>query len=310
MGIDSVLGLLYLLKAPTVDLRAITIANGVAQVKPGGRNALRILELTGHKDIPVALGPEQPLKGTRAFPSFWREQANALGDVRLSETSLKARREDAASLIVSTLRDSKTPVTLVAMGPLTNIALALQQIQKAPDAATLQKKIAAIIVMGGALDAPGNVDKPFMGIKNSVAEWNFYLDPQAAQMTFDAARQAGISIRLLTLDATHALPLTTEFVDTIRRAPRDQTSNLLLALLDAVKGSIEGGYYYFWDTLAAVAAANPEVLSFHEETVSIVTQDGNTLGQLRRDPNGTRVQIGEEINRATFEERYRKAVLD
>lgn len=310
MGIDSVMGLLYLLKANAIDLRAITIANGVAEVKPGARNALRILELTGRKDIPVALGTEKPLQGTRAFPSFWREQANNLGEVKLPVTNLKASREDAATLIVSTLRASKTPITLVAMGPLTNIALALQQIEKAPDGAALQKKIAQIIVMGGALNVGGNVDKPFVGIKNSVAEWNFYLDAQAAHITLEAAKKSGISVELLPLDATRALPLTPEFVDKIRRAPRDQTSNLLLALLDAVKDGIDGGYYYFWDTLAAVTAASPEVLGAHEERVSIDTKEGKTLGQLRRDPNGVRVQIGEEINRETFEERYLKAVLD
>lgn len=73
-------------------------------------------------------------------------------------------------------------LTIVAMGTLTNIALALQ---KRPDAV---EKIEQIIVMGGAIKHPGNVDKPFVGIRNSVAEWNFYLDLRAAERRARRAR--------------------------------------------------------------------------------------------------------------------------
>ena len=68
MGIDSVMGLLYLLKAPEISLEAITIVHGIADVKPAARNAMRILQLTGDNDIPVAQGRSRPLEGRREIP--------------------------------------------------------------------------------------------------------------------------------------------------------------------------------------------------------------------------------------------------
>ncbi|MBW3624227.1 MAG: nucleoside hydrolase [Armatimonadetes bacterium] len=300
MGIDSVIGMLYLLKAPEVDVQAITVSHGIADVKAGAQNALRILELTGNKTIPVAVGPPKPLVGAREFPSFWKEQANTLGGAKLPPTTSRLRNESAPDLILETLAKSSDPVTLVAMGPLTNLALALQ---KQPDAV---KKIREVIVMGGAVKVPGNVDKPFVGIRNSAAEWNFYLDPQAAQAVF----QSGAPIRLLPLDASGSIPVTPEFVERIRKAPRDQTSNLLLALLDAVEDSITGGFYYFWDALAAVVAARPDVIGSHEARLEVVTTDGPALGQTKEvAEGGTRVRVGEEINREAFEEDLLKTIL-
>lgn len=300
MGIDSVIGMLYLIKAPEADLRAITIAHGIADVDAGTRNALGILEMTGRSAVPVAKGRRTPLRGKRSFPAFWREQANTLGGAKLPPATARARREPAEDLILETLEKSVEPVTIVAMGPLTNIALALQ---KRPDAA---KKIREIVVIGGAVGVPGNVDKPFVGIKNSVAEWNIYLDPDAARQVF----ASGVPIRLLPLDATRALPVTPAFVQKVRTAKRDQTADLLLSLLEAVSQGIEGGWYFFWDALAAVVAARPEVMATHDARLEVVTAEGPALGQTRAVPTGgAPVRVGEEINREAFEEHLLKTIL-
>jgi 5'-nucleotidase len=303
MGIDSALGLLYLLKSPGVDLRAVTVANGVAEVGPGTENARRILALTGNAAIPVAAGQAAPLQGNRAFPSFWRTQANTLGGALAKFPSPPTRSASgrAGDLIVSTLSRSAQPVTIVAMGPLTNIALALRKQPR------LIGKIKEIIVMGGALKEAGNVDKPFVGIKNSVAEWNFYLDPQAARQVLES----GAPIRLLPLDATRSLPISPAFVQRVRESRRDTTSELLLSLLDSVNDGIEGGWYYFWDTLAAVVAARPEVAGSYNARLQVETKDGPTLGQTRSvATGGASVRVGEEVNREAFESDFLKTVLD
>ena len=299
MGIDSVMGLLYLLKAPEVDLRAITVVHGIADVEPGASNAMRILELTGDSDIPVARGSEHPLQGRRAFPPFWKPQANDLGGARLPESSNRPG-ESAVELLLGTLAESLEPVTIVAMGPLTNIASALEANPGIVD------KIAEIAIMGGAIEVPGNVGNPYVGIDNYAAEWNFYLDPHAAQRVLDS----GVAIRLMPLDATRALPVTPEFVDRVRTRPRDQTSGLLLSLLEAVREGIDAGWYYFWDVLAAVATARPEVLACRDETIDVVTEDGPLLGRTVVDAGGTRVCVVEEINRQVFENDLLEAILD
>jgi 5'-nucleotidase len=290
MGIDSVMGLLYLLKAPGIDLRAVTTVHGIADVKAGAKNALRILELTGDTDIPVARGSRRPLEGRRSFPAFWKPQANTLGGAALPKASSRPQRK-ASALMISLLEQSSEPLTIVAMGPLTNIALALE---KRPSVAA---QIEEIVVMGGALDVPGNVGTPFVGIDNRTAEWNFYLDPHAAERVLES----GIPVRLLPLDSTRALPVTRSFVDSVRTRPRDQTSELMLSLLEAVKDGIDAGWYYFWDVLAAVATARPEVLACRTERIAVETQAGPHLGRTQRRDDGVSVCVGEEINREAFE---------
>jgi 5'-nucleotidase len=300
MGIDSVLGMLYLLKAPEVNVRAVTIVHGIADVRAGAQNALKILELTGNRAIPVAAGRAGPLQGARAFPSFWKEEANTLGGIKLPQPVAPLRAERAEDLLLSELDRSPEPVTIIAMGPLTNVALALA---KKPDAA---RKIREIVAMGGAVSVPGNVDRPFVGIRNSAAEWNVYLDPQAAQQVLSS----GVPVRLIPLDATAGLPVTPAFMDRVRKAPRDQSSELLLALLNVVNQGIEGGWYFFWDALAAVATARPEVMATHEARLQVVTEEGPTLGQTRTvTEGGAPVRIGEEVNREAFEEHLLKTLL-
>jgi 5'-nucleotidase len=300
MGIDSILGLLYLLKEPVIDLRAITISHGVADVPSGAENARRILELTGNRKIPVAAGPGHPLEGQRAFPTFWKTTANELPGTKLPKAVSPERPESASDLLISQLEASAEPVTIIAMGPLTNLALALRQ------QPSISKKIAEIVIMGGAIDGPGNVDKPFVGIRNSVAEWNFYLDPQAASEVLSH----GLKVRLIPVEATRSLPVTTAFRDRIRAAARDGTSELLLSLLDAVQEGIDGGWYFFWDTVAAVAVAHPEIMGSHEARVKVVTAEGVTLGQTVPASDGAPVSVAEEINLKTFEALYLKTILD
>lgn len=300
MGIDSVMGLLYLLREPSVDLRAITISHGTADVASGAANCLKILELTGDRAIPVAAGENAPLQGERSFPGFWKELANTLGETRLPEAKAKLDPLPAPDRILAVLEESETPVTIVAMGPLTNLARALA---KNPEAVS---KIASVIAMGGAVKGPGNVDKPFVGIRNSVAEWNMYLDPHAA----NAVLRSGVKLRLVPVEATQALPVTPAFRDALAAAPRDATSGLLLGLLDTVAEGIDSGWFYFWDTLAAVAATKPEVMGNHTLTISIVTEEGPTLGQTLSDPAGVEVRFAEEFNRETFERELLETVLD
>lgn len=298
LGIDGVIGMLYLLKAPEVEVAAITLVHGITDRRPAGANAVRILELTGHTSIPVAFGSRRPLEGYRAFPSFWREQANELGGARLPHTT-RAAGKKGVDLMISTLEQSAEPMTIIAMGPLTNVAAALR---RRPD---LLPKIAEIAVMGGAVNVRGNVGNPYVGIRNNAAEWNFYLDPHAAREVLDS----GARIRLMPLDATQSLPVTPEFVDRIRGRPRDQTSELLLALLEAVRDGIEAGWYYFWDSLAAVATARTDILACAEERIEVVTQAGSRLGQTRPAPGGAEVCVVEEINREAFEDHLVEAIF-
>ena len=102
----------------------------------------------------------------KRMAGFWKEQANTLGETRLPEARAALDPLPAPDRILAVLKESAEPVTVVAMGPLTNLARALA---KDPGAVA---KIREVVAMGGAIDGPGNVDKPDVGIRNGVAEWN------------------------------------------------------------------------------------------------------------------------------------------
>lgn len=85
---------------------------------------------------------------------------------------------------------------------------------------------------------------------------------------------------------------------------------MLLGLLNAVTKDIDGGWYFFGDTMAVVSAVHPEVMGNHEETITVDLKEGPTLGQTRIDPKGVSVRVCDEFNRATFEELFLKTILD
>ena len=96
----------------------------------------------------------------------------------------------------------------------------------------------------------------------------------------------------------------------MRSRPRDETSELLLSLLEAVRDGIDAGWFYFWDALATVATARTDILSCAEERIEVVTQNGPRLGQTRPAAGGSRVCVVEEINREAFEEHLLAAILE
>jgi inosine-uridine nucleoside N-ribohydrolase len=300
MGIDGVIGLVYLLRAPEVSVKAVTIVHGISAVATGARNARRVLERTGNGQIPVGAGSVRPLSGRREFPAALRAQAEGLGGATLPAATGAVSPIAAPDLMLRELLKSPDPVTIVSMGPLTNVAIALA---KNPAAAA---HIREIVVMGGAVEVEGNVYKLLVGSKNTTAEWNVYLDPQAMRQVL----ATGVAVRLVPLDATRAAPVTPQFVNRVRTSPRDETSNFLLSLLEAVDPQVEDGSFYFWDVVAAVAVARPEIIGNHEARIEVVTEDGPEFGRTRPVPTGGFVvRVAEEINREALENHLLNTIL-
>ena len=154
MGGNSVMAILYLLQAEGVDVKAITLAgDGEAHCQPGMRTALGLLALTGDNDIPVACGREKPLKGEITFPQFLREGADNLAETLDLPAGGEPSKMNAVELLSSAIEAAPHKATILAEGPLTNLAEALQA---KPD---LVEKIEMVYIMGGALEVPGNVEE-------------------------------------------------------------------------------------------------------------------------------------------------------
>lgn len=165
---DDAVALIMALRAPDVDLRALTIVSGNVDVRQGLRNALTTLELCGRGDIPVYAGADQPLLRSDARAE-WFHGKDGMGDMNYPAPQGSAAAGHAVDALVHTIRENPG-IVLVTLGPLTNVALALA---RAPEIAGL---VSRCVVMGGTAWSVGNV--------TPAAEFNIWQDPEAARMVF------------------------------------------------------------------------------------------------------------------------------
>ena len=194
-GHDDAIALLLALASPEVDLLGVTTVHGNQTLPKTTANALRVLDLVGRTDIPVAAGADRPLERELVVAS------HVHGDSGLDGPTLPPARheplgEHAVDFMERTIAASPQPVTLVPTGPLTNIALLLER--------TGGVNVEGIVSMGGAA-AEGNM--------TPAAEFNIWADPEAAQAVY----HAGIDITMIGLDVTH-LALTTPAIQERLRA--------------------------------------------------------------------------------------------
>jgi purine nucleosidase len=169
-GTDDALAILLALNSPELQVEAITVVPGNVVAKQGMENALKLLSLAGRCDIPVAGGAQQPLLQKTYTATYWHGK-NGLADIELPASHCKADPRFAPDLIIELVHKYPHQVTLVPVGPLTNIALA---VSKDPSIVGMVKDI---VIMGGSISG-GNV--------NGAAEANIFGDPEAAQIVFDA----------------------------------------------------------------------------------------------------------------------------
>lgn len=171
-GIDDAMAILFALASPELDVVGLTTIFGNVHTEQATQNALRLLEFARRSDIPVAHGAEAPLCGELDGVADYVHGANGLGDVPHDDPQGSRHALYAAQFIVDMVMAHPGEVTLVPIGPLTNIALALA-IEPA-----IVHNVAEVVLMGGAATVSGNV--------NPAAEANIYSDPHAADRVFTA----------------------------------------------------------------------------------------------------------------------------
>lgn len=215
-GIDDSLAILLALASPEVELAAVSVTGGNCAMPDGVRNALGVLALGGRPDVPVCPGVALPL----IRPPFTAPETHGdtgLGYARLSAPTTRPADEHAVDMIIREIMAAPGEVTLVAVAPLTNVALA---VRKEP---RIVQAVREVIIMGGALRVDGNT--------TSLAEFNFYVDPHAAHIVL----QSGMPITLLPWDITRDVLLTQEDVDRLLHVP----SGVSRFIADAVRFYLE-----------------------------------------------------------------------
>jgi inosine-uridine nucleoside N-ribohydrolase len=294
MAHEDMFAALFLLSHPNVEVRAITVSGtGEAHCGPGIAHALGLVELSSHEDIPVSCGRETPLSGNHVFPGQWRQRADVAYGVEIPGGGA-ASKLSAPDLIVDIVRGSKEKITIVAVGPLTNIADALQT---APE---IGSNIQEIYIMGGALDVDGNVGNSGVGIQNKHAEWNIYIDPVAANIVF----KSGIPIILVPLDATKDVPVNRNFYKALDINRKTPAANLVYEMLTANLDFIDSGGFQFWDSLTSAVFTEPSIASFEDAQLVVVEDEGAESGRTKTDPNGAKIKVAVGANQNQFEQLF------
>ncbi|MFM5734020.1 pyrimidine-specific ribonucleoside hydrolase RihA [Aeromonas hydrophila] len=210
-GHDDAIALILALASPELKVLAVTTSAGNQAPDKTLNNALRILTLLGRDDIPVAAGAPKPLARELIIADNVHGESGLDGP-KLPDPAFAPVAMTALELMAKCLRESPEPVTLVPTGPLTNIALLLAAHPE------LKSKIARIVLMGGAA-GPGNW--------TPAAEFNIYVDPQAADMVF----KSGLPITMCGLDVTHEAQVMDEDIERVR-AITNPVAQCVAGLLD------------------------------------------------------------------------------
>jgi inosine-uridine nucleoside N-ribohydrolase len=192
--------------------------------------------------------------------------------------------------LITETADRVDDLRILALGPMTNLADALSRHP------ALAQRLESVYAMGGALFVPGNV--AFAGPPdNEVAEWNIYVDPTAAQEVIDA----GLTVRLISLDGTSQVPVTREFAERIEQEASGPGA-LVLAELVAANPFMADGTYFLWDPLAAALAAGHPVGSFSAARVDVEEAEGPEVGFTRPVEGTANVEYLSSADRAAAED--------
>ncbi|MTH80074.1 nucleoside hydrolase [Paracoccus aestuariivivens] len=288
-GQDDAVALLLALASPELEVLGITTVAGNVPLDLTERNARIICQIAGRRDVPVYAGSAAPLSRPLVTAEHVHGKSG-LDGIELFEPDTPLAQGHAVDFIVETLRrEAKGSVTLVPIGPLTNIAMAFRQ---APD---IIGRVERIVLMGGAYFEVGNI--------TPAAEFNIYVDPEAAKIVFTS----GVPLTVLPLDVTHKALTSREWIETMRASgPVGQAVagwTDFFERYDREKYGSEGAPLH--DPCAIAWLLQPELFTGRHINVEIETQGELTLGMTvadwwrvtGREPNALFIR---DINRAGF----------
>jgi purine nucleosidase len=261
-GTDDAIAILLALNSPELDVRALTVVPGNVTAEQGLKNALTLASLANRCDIPVAGGAQHPLFQKTITAEFWHGK-NGLADVPTPPTKCKADQRFAADLIIELVHANPHQITLLPIGPLTNIALA---VEKDPSIVPLVKEV---ILMGGSISG-GNVD--------ASAEANIYGDPEAAEVVF----QAGWPLTMVGLDVGDKTLYGHPQLDELKKTHGPQNDFMVgvfdfLLALEVKYGT--GGGTPMYDPLAIAQAIDSTLLTTSPMHVDVETRGEFTRGE-------------------------------
>jgi purine nucleosidase len=260
-GTDDAMAIILALNSPEFKVEALTVVPGNVEARQGLENALKIVSLAGRCDVVVAGGAQHPLNQKLITAQYWHGK-NGLANVELPPSKCKADPRFGPDLIIEMIHKYPHEITLIPVGPLTNIALA---VSKDPSIAALVKDI---VIMGGSISG-GNVD--------GVAEANIYNDPEAAQIVFNA----GWMVTMVGSDVGERTLITRKYLAELQSSHGPQ-SDFISKIADFyLTRSEKSGYAgaAMYDPLAVGIALDPTLGTLKEMHVDVETKGEFTRGE-------------------------------
>lgn len=284
-GIDDAAAICLAVHSPNAELLSISTVAGNTIIENATRNTLDVLDILGATDVPVYRGASRPLV-RELFTARYAHGNNGAGGAELAHTERGVGDLRGPASIVYHAHTRPGEVTLVCLGPLTNLAIALNV---EPELPSMLKKV---VIMGGAFWTPGNI-KP-----GHYAEFNLYVDPEAADQVF---RANWPDISAVGLDVTHAAPVSAEVWSLIRNS-NSAPAQLIQALYRSRVENPDTGQSYIHDAMAVAAALDPDLIDWEPHDIEMQTDDVHR-GQSRLVPGKT-VQVAREVDALAFMQHF------
>jgi len=315
MAQDDLIAILMALIRPDIDILGISVVgSGEIDCGPGLLNVKKLLNLASYKHIPTACGGEKPLFGenNQHFPQIWKTQMNSLLGIPLPIgkpwKSPTANIDELYTHILNKeVLNNHDDITILALGPLTNIATL---IDTKPE---LLQPVSQIVIMGGAVRVPGNMDSLDPSRSHHNAEFNIYMDPLAAQKVF----RSPLKKVLVPLDATNTAKVSPQFFSDFKSQVSGPVGTFVNAVFQKVvynsgKHNDDQAKEYFWDAIAAAVVIDPEIGSLETSSIDVVvdyeTVDGktqlvqSTSGRTLETPTGPIVSFYDHIDVDKFKQ--------
>jgi len=245
-----------------LQVEAITPVAGNVSLDFTLPNALRLVEIAGRTDVPVARGASHPLE-RQLHTGGSVHGENGLAGVEFPEPKIKPVAETASELIRKIVRANPGEISIVAVGPLTNVATALRA---DPD---LAGKIRSIVIMGGSLSG---------GNATPAAEFNLYADPEAARIVFDA----GVPLTMVGLDVTRKVPFTDERLKVMETAKTPwgiAAAKIMRASIAMLSRGPHPSIQEMHDPLTVANLIDPGILTLKDYYVEVETEGEFTAGE-------------------------------
>jgi inosine-uridine nucleoside N-ribohydrolase len=288
-GTDDALAIAYAVESPKIELVAATTVAGNVDIEKATANTLAVLDWLGAADVPVRQGASRPLVRPHQDASDFHH-TGGLGGANIPASTRPVADERGPAAIIRMARQRPGELTLVALGPLTNVAIALNVEPRLP------RMLKALVIMGGAFTVPGNT--------TPAAEFNILVDPEAAQQVFAAGFP---HLTAVGLDVTNHVALTRDDWDAVNGNMHLAPPAALLREVGKQAFSVrKGDRFALHDPLAVAVAANPELIRGEDAAVVVEVNEAE-LGRTRiAGPGSSRVAL--TVDRMSALEDFRQTV--